>query len=101
MEIILFILLAVGQLLSVVIITYIWTLIAAAVVSWLVALNVLKTSNPYVESFNRFLILITEPVLRPVRRIMPNLGPIDLSPMVVILVLVVIESILRSLMMVG
>ena len=59
---------------------YIYILIAAAVLSWLVAFNVVNTRNPIVAAIGEFLYRITEPVLRPIRNILPNMGGIDLSP---------------------
>ena len=53
---------------------YIWLLIAAAVLSWLIAFNVVNTRNPVVASIAEFLYRITEPVLRPIRSMMPNLA---------------------------
>ena len=67
---------------------YIWVLIASAILSWLVAFNVLNTSNRFVYSLGDFLFRITEPVLRPIRQVLPNLGGIDISPVVLILILI-------------
>ena len=61
---------------------YIWLLIAAAVLSWLVAFNVINTRNQFVAMVGDFLYRITEPVLRPIRNMLPSLGGIDLSPVV-------------------
>jgi YggT family protein len=66
---------------------YIWILIGSAVLSWLVAFNVVNTRNPIVNSVGDFLYRVTEPALRPIRRILPSLGGIDLSPVVLILIL--------------
>ena len=73
---------------------YIYILIAAAVLSWLIAFNVVNTRNPVVASVGEFLYRITEPVLRPIRSIMPNLGGIDISPVIVILGLLFLERLL-------
>ncbi len=64
---------------------YIWILIASAVLSWLVAFNVVNTRNPIVASVGEFLYRITEPALRPIRNLLPNLGGIDVSPVILIL----------------
>ena len=53
---------------------YVWLLIAAAVLSWLIAFNVVNTRNPFVHTVGEFLYRITEPALRPIRNMMPNLG---------------------------
>ena len=64
---------------------YIWLLIASAVLSWLVAFNVVNTRNQLCRMIGEFLYRITEPVLRPIRNLLPNLGGIDVSPVVLIL----------------
>jgi YggT family protein len=73
---------------------YIWLLIAAAVLSWLIAFNVVNTRNPVVASVGEFLYRISEPVLRPIRNMMPNLGGIDISPVILILIILLIENII-------
>ena len=73
---------------------YIWLLIAAAVLSWLVAFNVVNTRNQFVAMVGDFLYRITEPVLRPIRNMLPNLGGIDVSPVVVILIIILIEDVI-------
>ncbi|MEQ5775589.1 MULTISPECIES: YggT family protein [unclassified Thalassospira] len=82
------------MLISTVISLYIWCLILQAILSWLVAFNVINTSNRFVYMVGDFLYRITEPALRPIRAILPNMGGIDLSPVVLILLL----SFLKSLM---
>ncbi|MGH6929729.1 MAG: YggT family protein, partial [Dongiaceae bacterium] len=74
-------------LLDTVIWIYIWVLIASAILSWLVAFNVVNTRNAFVNAVGRFLYQITEPALRPIRRIIPSFGGIDLSPLVLALLL--------------
>ena len=73
---------------------YIWLLIAAAVLSWLVAFNVVNTRNQVVAMLGEFLFRITEPVLRPIRSIMPNLGGIDVSPVILILLILLLENVI-------
>ena len=73
---------------------YIWLLIAAAVLSWLIAFNVVNTRNQFVAMVGDFLYRITEPLLAPIRRWMPNLGGIDISPVILILIIFLIESII-------
>ncbi|HEY1365220.1 MAG TPA: YggT family protein [Xanthobacteraceae bacterium] len=73
---------------------YIYLLIAAAVLSWLIAFNVVNTRNQAVGMIADFLYRITEPALRPIRSIMPNLGGIDISPVILILIIILIENIL-------
>jgi YggT family protein len=73
---------------------YIWILIAAAILSWLVAFNVVNARNQFVAMIGDFLYRITEPVLRPIRNLMPNLGGLDLSPVIVILIIILIKDII-------
>ena len=73
---------------------YIYLLIAAAVLSWLIAFNVVNTRNQFVAMIGDFLYRITEPVLRPIRNAIPNLGGIDISPVVLILIIILIEKLI-------
>jgi len=73
---------------------YIWLLIAAAVLSWLVAFNVVNARNQFVAMVGDFLFRITEPVLRPIRNMLPSLGGIDVSPVVLILIIILIKDVI-------
>jgi YggT family protein len=73
---------------------YVWILIAAAILSWLVAFNVVNTRNHFVASIGEFLFRITEPALRPIRNILPNLGGIDISPVILILIIFFIQNVI-------
>lgn len=73
---------------------YVWVLIAAAVLSWLVAFNVVNPYNQFVRTVGEFLFRITEPVLAPIRSILPSLGGLDLSPMVLILGIFFLERVI-------
>ncbi len=73
---------------------YIWLLIAAAILSWLIAFNVVNTRNQVVSLIGEFLYRITEPVLRPIRSVMPNLGGIDISPIIVIPIIFFLQSVI-------
>src|SRR5690606_32161554 len=66
---------------------YTWILIASAIFSWLFAFNVINSSNQFVDAIGRFLFNVTEPVLAPIRRVMPHLGGIDISPIIVLLII--------------
>ena len=66
---------------------YTWILIASAIFSWLYAFNVINGRNQFVDAIGRFLYNVTEPVLAPIRRVMPNLGGIDISPVIVLLII--------------
>jgi YggT family protein len=66
---------------------YTWIIIASAIFSWLYAFNVINSSNRFVASIGEFLYRVTEPVLRPIRRFLPDLGGIDISPIVLLLLI--------------
>ncbi len=66
---------------------YWWIVIASAVFSWLYAFNVVNSNNQIVGMIGSFLFKATEPALRPIRRFMPDLGGIDISPIILILVI--------------
>ena len=71
---------------------YIWVLIINAVISWLIAFNVLNTSNRFVFSILEVSYKLTAPPLNFIRRFLPNVGPIDISPVVLIMALVFIRN---------
>lgn len=73
---------------------YIWILIAAAVFSWLYAFNVINSRNQFVNMIGRFLHNVTEPVLRPIRRYMPDLGGVDISPIIVFILIYLIQQLI-------
>ena len=73
---------------------YMWIVIAAVILSWLVAFNVINTRNPFVAAVAEFLYRITEPVLRPIRNLMPNLGGIDISPIILVLIIILIQRVI-------
>ena len=75
------------NLISTVITIFIWLLIAQAVLSWLLAFGVVNRYNRAVTSIGDFLWRITEPALRPIRSVLPDLGGIDISPVILILLL--------------
>lgn len=85
---------AIISLIDAVISIYTWIIIASVVLSWLVAFNVVNTRNRVVYMIGDFLHRATEPVLAPIRRILPNLGPVDLSPIVLLLLLFFIRTLL-------
>jgi YggT family protein len=64
---------------------YFWIILAMVVLSWLVAFNVVNRSNPYVRQFGQALERLTEPLLRPIRRLLPDLGGIDISPIILLI----------------
>jgi YggT family protein len=72
----------------------IWIIIAGVIMSWLIVLNVVNLSNQYVGMVYNLISRVTDPLLNPIRRLMPNLGGIDLSPLILILILVFIKYLL-------
>jgi YggT family protein len=70
---------------------YKWIVIAAVIVSWLTAFNVINQYNNLVRTLLRILIALTEPVFRPIRKIIPPLGGLDLSPLIVFLIIWFLE----------
>ena len=75
---------------------YMWCIIIAAVMSWLSYGGVINTSNRFVYLVSDFLFKITEPALRPIRRIIPFIGGIDLSPIVLILIIFFLRNLIRK-----
>jgi YggT family protein len=73
---------------------YVYLLVAAAILSWLIAFNVVNTRNQFVAMAAEFLYRITEPVLRPIRSVLPGFGGIDVSPVILILIIILIERII-------
>ncbi len=69
-------------------------IIAQAILSWLVAFNVINTHNDFVRSFLRALDRITEPLYRPVRRLLPDFGGLDFSPLVILLLIMIARMLL-------
>jgi YggT family protein len=71
-----------------------WIIIIQAVLSWLIAFNVINTSNDFIRQFLAGLDRLTEPLYRPVRKILPDFGALDLSPLVVLLLIQIIRGII-------
>jgi len=65
----------------------VWAIIISAVLSWLVAFDVINLRNQFVYNIARFLDAITRPVLRPVQKVIPAIGGVDISPVIVIIVI--------------
>ena len=71
-----------------------WIIVIQAVLSWLIAFNVINTHNDYVRKIWQALEKMTEPLYRPIRKIMPDFGALDLSPMVVLLILFILMNVI-------
>jgi YggT family protein len=73
---------------------YVWLLIASAILSWLIAFNVVNTRNQFVAGVAEFLYRITEPALKPIRQFLPSFGGLDISPIILILIIMLIQRII-------
>jgi YggT family protein len=73
---------------------YKWVVIAQVILSWLIAFNIINTYNRFVASIGDVLYRLTEPALRPLRNLLPNLGGVDISPVLLILLLWFIQNLL-------
>lgn len=73
---------------------YTWILIGSAVLSWLIAFNVVNTRNQLVSTIWDMLYRVTEPLLRPIRERLPNLGGLDLSPVILLLIIFFLQSVI-------
>jgi len=85
---------ALASLIDTVFTLYIIILVASVAISWLVTFNVLNTQNQVVYGVLGFLYRLTEPVLKPIRRILPAMGGIDLSPIILIVLLYFVRDLL-------
>ena len=74
---------------------YTWIIVAAVIVSWLTAFNVINPHNNFVRSLMHMLYALTEPVFRPIRKIIPPVGGLDLSPLVVLFAIMGIQYTMR------
>ena len=76
-----------------------WIIIVQAILSWLIAFNVINTSNDMVRTIWYALQRMTDPLYRPVRRILPDFGALDLSPMVVLLAITILDRLVGTAIM--
>jgi YggT family protein len=88
--------LSLARLIDTIIDLYTWVVIASAIMSWLVAFGVVNVRNQFIRMVVDVLYRLTEPVLGPIRRILPNLGGVDISPVVLLLLLFFIRSLLSE-----
>ena len=73
---------------------YKWVIIASAVLSWLIAFNVINIRNDVVRSIWNTIVALTEPLLAPIRRFLPSAGGIDISPVVLFLAILLVERVI-------
>jgi YggT family protein len=91
----------IGQLLYMAIEIYIFIIIISVIVSWLIAFNVISQDHPATRNLLKFLGRATDPVMRPAQRYIPSIGGIDISPIIVIFGLMILQSIIVRLFMGG
>lgn len=84
------------QIIFIILQIYTWVVIASAIFSWLYAFNVVNPRNTIVSMIGNALYQLTEPVYRRIRRFLPDLGGLDLSPVVVLLVIIFVEILMRN-----
>jgi YggT family protein len=75
---------------------YVYVIIAAAILSWLVAFNVVNRYNDFVRSIWNLVTALTEPLLAPIRNVIPNLGGIDISPVILLLLIFFIQRVIEE-----
>ncbi|MEP3045581.1 MAG: YggT family protein [Roseibium sp.] len=78
---------------------YMYVIIASAIFSWLFAFNIVNSSNPIIASIGQVLYNLTEPALRPIRRFMPDLGGVDISPVILLLGIIFVRMIIINNLM--
>ncbi|MCA0305271.1 MAG: YggT family protein [Proteobacteria bacterium] len=85
-----------AKLIYVILDIFTWVIIGSAIMSWLVAFGVVNVRNQFIRTFVDFLYRVTEPVLRPIRRVLPNLGGIDISPVIALLLIFFLQHLLQE-----
>ncbi len=78
-----------------------WVFLIMIIMSWLISFNVINTRNPFVANVWRVLNQITEPILRPIRRVIPPMGGLDLSPIVVFVIIFFLQQFIANYAMTG
>ena len=85
-----------AKLIYVILDIFTWVIIGSAIMSWLVAFGVVNVRNQVVRTLVDVLYRVTEPVLRPIRRVLPNLGGIDISPVIALLLIFFLQHLLKE-----
>ncbi|WP_299869405.1 YggT family protein [uncultured Hoeflea sp.] len=75
---------------------YTWIIIGSAIFSWLYAFNVINSNNRFVGMVGEFLYKATEPALRPIRRVLPDLGGLDISPIVLLIAIFFLRTFIAT-----
>ncbi len=77
---------------------FFWVVVLRVVLSWLIGFNVVNGYSPYVRTFQQFSDRVTEPFLGPIRRALPDLGGLDISPLILLVGLEVVRRLLVGLL---
>lgn len=85
------------NLITTLLVIYFWIVIMSVVMNWLLVFGVVNTGNQLVSTLSEFLYRMTEPVLRPVRKVLPNLGGLDISPLILLLGIHFVQQFLELL----
>ncbi|MBB5711386.1 YggT family protein [Sphingomonas xinjiangensis] len=80
------------QIVQLLLTVFTFIIVAQAILSWLIAFNVINTYNEFVRSLWNGLKVVTEPVYRPIRRVLPDFGALDISPLIVLLILYILNN---------
>lgn len=86
--------LAIYQILQLLLTVLFWIIMIQVILSWLFVFNVINHSNDFVRQLVRGLATVTEPLYRPIRRVLPDFGGLDFAPMIVLLVIYILQRIL-------
>lgn len=95
------ILISVAQVVLLILKMYTWVIIGNVIFSWLFAFNVINSHNQFVNMIARTLYSLTEPVMRPIRNVLPNMGGLDLSPIVVLIGIFFLQNLIFNLVFRG
>ena len=78
-----------------------WVFIIMIIMSWLISFNVINTRNQFVANVWRVLNQVTEPILRPIRRVIPSVGGLDLSPIIVFIIIFFLQQLIANFAVTG
>ena len=78
-----------------------WIFLVMIIMSWLISFNVINTRNQFVATIWRAVNQITEPILKPIRRVVPSVGGLDLSPLIVFIIIIFLQALIQNYMFTG
>lgn len=80
---------------------FFWVIVIDVVLSWLVSFNIINAYNPFVRAVHTFCYRVTQPILAPIRRVLPDLGGLDISPMIALIAIVALRTLLVTVLAEG